>query len=555
MFTSLIAFNVRSFKKFFETKTLAKVITTLLFCLVFWFVATGIYFFLLTGLRFALFQMSDETQNALIYFLYESFYLTLFFLILLSSTISLLFSFFQTKKDTWIIATPGYSIYTHTILTKVFFGIFFPTLILFTPLSIALAHVVRLPLLTTASLYLSFTLLLVITVLLTASFILFFAWSLTRLQRLRKTTALNFRQLLFSFIFVFIFFCSYGVSSLKNIDLPSLFRVTTASVALETKDIASHFLWSPSHLAATHALCITIKNNDTSCKNSPLIPLSFLTIISFFVFSFLSKTHFSLWKQFQDNPRSVPAKLLSSRNHFFEGSSWRAIFEREYLGMIRDLKGVFWLLFLVALWIIEILVYTITKHTYIKHGISFDEYLPRIVATQAMITLYFISAFTLRFVYPSFSVEKKMKWILWTSPLSFLKRYISKLVFFSLLFTSLGVLMIMITASALSLPLLTVTYSLTLLVPSFLLIISTGLALGTFFGDDDSNDAESATTSISGLFFTGISLLYGAIGSYTLFLGETHNNHSTLLIYSVFSIIIFFVLTKSSVLYIGKNKL
>lgn len=535
MLRTLLTFKLGTIKKFFEEKSAAKIITTILFFLVFAFVISGIHFFLVTGLRFSLYQMTAETKNALIAFLYESFYLTLTLLTAVSAVITIIFSLFRIRQDSWIIASPAYKIYPRIAAMKLFFGTLLPLLVLFTPLVLALSKVVRITPYTALSLYTSFTLLIFITTYTLSSLILYIGTITQKINILITKRNLTF----FSFVTFTLSFGAalfiYGATSLRHIDLTQLFHVDTSAEALKASDVGKYFLWSPSHITSTQALCSTVKD-ETCSGSSPLLSLVFMSTVSYLVFIHASKKHFTLWKIFQDaRPTS---RLNHKKSSYFSKSSAHALFEREYLGITRDLKSFFWILFLIALWVTEVIVHSIAKYTYTKHGISFEEFLPRITSTQAMITLYFISAFTLRFVYPSFTAEKKMRWIIETAPLSIQKRYFTKLTFFTTLFISLGSLINIFAASSLSFSLQSSVRSLAIIIPATLLIVSFGLFLGVFFTSKDGEDAESATTSIPGLFFTGLSLLYGALGTYILFVAEKSKNVGSISLYTACSLVL-----------------
>ena len=57
----------------------------------------------------------------------------------------------------------------------------------------------------------------------------------------------------------------------------------------------------------------------------------------------------------------------------------------------------------------------------------------------------------------------------------------------------------------------------TLLLASVIVFIVTlGLTVGALFPNRESDDPEVISTSMSGLFFTALALLYGALGAWTL---------------------------------------
>lgn len=531
MLKTLLSFQLSTIRKFFKTKTLAKLITVGLFLGVFFFVISTLYFFLVTGLRFTLFQMTSDTRDALLYFIFESFYLTLFLLTVLSACISLLFSLFRKKKDAWFMSSPHYTIYTRLTVIRVFLGAVIPIAVLFLPMVASLKKVIHLGAFQIFELYASLTFLTLLTVSFVTIFILLLGTCASYCRKIFFKKQLRFGELSALFAFIIITFAVYGTLSLRHIDLPKLFKTEDASARLEPKVIAESFAWSPSHMPATQLFCITTK--DVTCQAKHTIALFVLTLFCLYLCKKLSPLHFTLWKVFQDKGRTSSHMKVRTRLSYFNHSQLRSAFEREYMSITRDMRSLFWLLFLIAIWVGEIVVHSLARYTYIKHGINFEEYLPRLVATQVMITIYFVSAFTLRFVYPSFSTEKKMAWILGTAPLAYIKRFRAKLAFYLCFFVTLGTFMNFLSASFLSFKNSSLLHSLLVLIPSLLLIVVFGLFLGIFFPSDEGDDAESSTTSMPGLTFTLLSLMYGALGTYTLFSAEYYGNYYYLYLYTL----------------------
>ena len=126
-------------------------------------------------------------------------------------------------------------------------------------------------------------------------------------------------------------------------------------------------------------------------------------------------------------------------------------------------------------------------------------------------------AFALRFVFPSFSVEKKTLWILESAPLTFRKIFLSKYAFYTSLFLVVGLLMEYINILILRVSFISASYSLFLFISAIIFIITLALSMGAIFPSQDSDDPEAVSTSMSGLFFTALSLLYGAISTFILY--------------------------------------
>jgi hypothetical protein len=120
-------------------------------------------------------------------------------------------------------------------------------------------------------------------------------------------------------------------------------------------------------------------------------------------------------------------------------------------------------------------------------------------------------------VFPSFSIEKKTAWILGSAPLNFKKIFFGKYLFYVVFFGAIGLLMSYINILVIGTPLLYALYSILLFITITTFIVTLGLSLGAIFPNLETDDPEIISTSMSGLFFTAFSLIYGALGAWVLY--------------------------------------
>ena len=85
MMSLFLKFELKKIATYFKTKTLAKIITTLLFIAVFVFVGSGIYYFFLSGFRYINVEAVEDIRSALTLFLYEVFLIILGAVIIFSA--------------------------------------------------------------------------------------------------------------------------------------------------------------------------------------------------------------------------------------------------------------------------------------------------------------------------------------------------------------------------------------------------------------------------------------------------------------------------------------
>lgn len=138
-------------------------------------------------------------------------------------------------------------------------------------------------------------------------------------------------------------------------------------------------------------------------------------------------------------------------------------------------------------------------------------------ALQVIIIIYFSSSFVLRFGFPLFSLEKKAAWIIGSAPISLVRVFWSKMLFYTICFTTLAVLFAFLNATILVMPLTTLVFFLLIVVTATIAITFFGLCLGAIAPNMETDDPEMLSTSLSGLFFIALSLLYGAFGSFAFY--------------------------------------
>ena len=74
-----------------------------------------------------------------------------------------------------------------------------------------------------------------------------------------------------------------------------------------------------------------------------------------------------------------------------------------------------------------------------------------------------------------------------------------------------------INSVVLNVPLAQAAYGMMLLVVTIIFIVTLGLSLGALFPNTETDDSETISTSMPGLFFTALSLVYGSISAFILY--------------------------------------
>ncbi len=136
---------------------------------------------------------------------------------------------------------------------------------------------------------------------------------------------------------------------------------------------------------------------------------------------------------------------------------------------------------------------------------------------QFVTGIFFISAFVLRFVFPTFGSERKSAWLLATAPIKMTRVYWAKLWFFTSIFTTLGILIVAINLSHYGVSFLSFGFSMIIFISSVIFIIVYGLSLGAIFPNFETDDPSALSTSLPGLGFIVGSLIYGTLGGFLLY--------------------------------------
>lgn len=519
MITLFLRFELQKIVRYFRTTTLAKVITASLFIGVFLCVGVGLYFFFLAGFRFVNFSIEPEIQQPLTLFIYELFLLVLSGVIVFSALISGIFSLFRDQYDGWLISSPGYKLLPRFVLVKSLLSSSWPLFVIFLPAVLAFTKIYHMSSLGIFFIIVSVLLLLIILNTLSLLVILFISYSYHNLSKSVASLRFSFGGLITSISLIVIMVLLIIWRTIAEIDLVKLFKADNVNINVSIQNISSHFTALPTHPLALQIL--NWQNNNTSTALSYFFFLATLTALMVALWWKLSPSYYPLWQKFQEgsslSAKSEPGAVKTRTPYYFYGSSSMALFKKEVLSFSRNLRGVMWFLFLFSLWLAQLGTNIILHRNISTYQTDVSEKLAVFQAIQFIIAIYFICSFALRFVFPSFSVEKKTMWIVGSAPLSFTKMFFSKYLFYTTFFIALGGMMSYVNTRILNLAFTYTTYSMSLFIVTVVFIITLALSLGALFPSTETDDPEAISTSMPGLFFTALSLIYGALSAGVLY--------------------------------------
>ena len=544
MLSLLLHFELGKFSKYLRTKKLAKLITISLFVLVFIVVSIGIYAFFVSSFRYINIVFEPEFKLPLLLFVYETFLLVLAVVIILSSMISGIFNLFRGGYNNWIISTPSYKLFPTIISIKSILTSAWPLLVMFLPMVLAFNKVYGLGFISLVLLLLSVLILLLLLNALTLSVVVGIGYIYYLLSQKIKGLRFSFGGLITSLFIVVAIISIFIWKALRNIDLVKIFKADDADAVLKFSSIGNHFTSFPTHPFALEI--IHLQNGELGSALFNFGILCIITFVSLLIWWKISELFYTMWQKFQEGSRKVDTKesaMMKNRTAYhFTGSPTMALFKKEALVSSRDFKGILWFLFLMFIWIIEIGTNLILGDNLRRYSPDVSSQIVIFQTLRFIAAVYFISAFTLRFVFPSFSVEKKTAWILASAPLDFKKIFFGKYLFYTIFFVSIGILMSYINIIILNVPFTHAFYSILLFISVVIFIVTLGLSLGALFPNSETDDPEVISTSMPGLFFTAFALLYGALSDFMLYLTLTKGFVSLLLLFSVFTLLISMIL-------------
>lgn len=547
MLSLFFRFELEKVTRYFKTKTTAKVITSLLFLFVFSIVGLGIYGFFVSGLRYVSIESGPDIEQAITLFLYEVFFLMLAGVIVISALLSSLFTLFRGENNNWLIASPSYKLFPKVVFFRSVLASSLPSLIMFVPTVFAFEKIYNVGLLAQSTMILSMFLLLLLLCAITLCLIVIVGSFYYTLSQKFKKIVFSFKGLLLSISVPIILIMISAWKAISTIDLAELFKAENTDATLSATTIGSHFILLPTHPFALQI--VSFQSGEVLSAFNYFFVLLALTVLAVILWWIISPRYYPLWQRFQEGITPV----IDSENtkeikngYTFSGGQLSVLLKKELLVTSRNFKGVLWFLFLFSIWLLQIGISTLLDNNVQRQAVDVSTKVAVLQALQFVISVYFIASFSLRFAFPSFSTEKKTAWILGSAPLSFKRIFLGKYAFFALFFVAIGVVMSYVNTLALKLTLENGLLTSVLLASMTALIVAFALSLGALFPNTESDDPEAATTSIGGLFFTGVSLSYGSFGGYVLYQSTLSNSTSNTVILTITTLLITLLLVLST---------
>lgn len=543
MLNLLFRCQLQKIKKFFSTKGTAKLITLACFILLFAVLGWGIYLFFVEG--FSYINSYPFFAQAITLYSYEIYLLFIFLLVVISSFISSIFSLFKKQENDWIMATPSYKVFPGLIFINTLFGSLWPLVIIVLP-SLLAAHTIfglkGFPLLFSL---LTIIFLTIFTVSIMLLITLIVSKSLQILSSLCKVELLNFKNLITGIMILIFTGCVLVWYQSFSVDLVSLFKAqnleaTSSSVVR----ISNNFIYSPTHPVAK--TIYEFQTGNVAGGYYYAFIVLFMTVVALSFLWLATEWFLSIWQRLQEGTFTAETQIKEREKRKsttrLGGSPTTVLFKKEILVTRRNARDLLWFGFLLFIWLIQTGVNLVLSENITKYGIDTDLFPVIAHVLQFLTGVFFISAFVLRFAFPSFSMEKDTAWILGSIPINRSGIFWSKLLFYLPLFLVIGIFIGYTNLLILEFSLTASVVAFALFASALAFVIVLGVTLGAMFPSFETDDPSILSTSLPGIGFIIGVLTYGALGAFLLFKNLTANTFWPLLLFLITTYVVMGIL-------------
>jgi len=545
MLKEFFQYQKRKLLRYFQENRVARISVSILMLFIIALIAWGVFYVAKLGLEFTQTDKDVFMNQIGPLYIYEIFLLITGFLIFVSSAIFGLLNFFKGHKDSWIMASPRYKKMLWLNSFKAINSSSWAIVVISIPLLIATGQVFQFSFLAVLLSVLAVLFFAFISSLL-AIMIIFIFSVLLNLFKIK-----NFKVLVTLVSAVVVYLAVFLWQRLVNMNLAEVFQVdniVNPSLAL----FLDYFSVLPSHYPAMVIFHFQEGNALSAFKYLAILFLALVLIV--LIFKLLESKFLHIWQRFQEGSFEAKKAKKKTKKHLVEGnfpkSAEAVIYKKELLISLRSSKNFLWFSFLAILLFAQVAVISLLdKYSNIGDGFVLGD---NMIAVQLAIVLFFITAFIIRFVFPSFSQESDTSWIMGSAPIKMSKVFYGKYKIFSLVLILLGALSLLLYIIPLQLSLyLAIILNLVVLM-SILTLTMLGLALGAMYINFESNDPNELSTTAPGISFMILALAYITLSTYLFYLIVSGTSYFPLVLFVIISISIIFIFKRLAIKALNK---
>lgn len=501
-FGLLLSYPGQVLKRYLAREKFTRIFAIFILLIIIIFIAISIYATTIGGLNFI--SRDIELRDALYFYITQLFYL-LVFVLSYGNSILVIAASFGRKSHQWIMATPWFSIMAFVNLFQLLISSIWIFLAVIIPVLVGIAQFMRV---SGLQLFLSFVLTTALIIIGSIVGVLSYMLSFYILRYFSNLLGKNIVSQSLAIIFLIIS-SILMISLFWRIAIPQDFvKFFDGNYVTQMATMKEQLIYLPTFGIAQvlHDLLFCANVFGTTYT----IIFTILTIILLTTsYTLLKRSYLTMWQLLQEgnyiaNQNNVEINVHKSYN-FPSINAIHTIIDKELLLIWRDKKNLLWFIIVVGLWLAQTGVswrVTANAKTY-GDGYVFPDFLYALILA---IGLYFISALTLRFVFPTFSSERKVSWILGVAPISPWNIAVGKLLIYTALFLFMGSPILITNFVILGFAFFPALLYWIVFSLSIILIVLLAIYLSVAYPNRFSSDPETLSTTLPGLAFTSLAL-------------------------------------------------
>ena len=501
-FGLLLSYPGQVIKRYLAREKFTRIFAIFILFLIILFVAISIYASTIGGLNFI--SRDLELRDALYFYIIQLFYL-LVFLLSYGNSILVIAASFARKSHQWIIATPSFSIMAFVNLIQLLISSLWIFLAVIIPVLVAISQFMGVG---EMQLFLSFVLTICLIIIGSLVGILTYICSVYLLKYFSNLLGRNIVSQSLAILMIVIA-SILMLAVFWRIAIPQDFvQFFDGNYMMQIQTIRDKLIYLPT-FGIAQVLYDLLFTANTLGMTYTLIFVSITAVLILIIYILLKENYLMIWQLLQEGNYIANNNEDKTSNHksytFPATDAVHTIIDKELLLIWRDKKNIFWLLAVIGLWLAQTAVSWRVNSNAVTYGqdYTFPDF---IYALILAIGLYFISALTLRFVFPTFSAERKVSWILGVAPISAWNIAVGKLFIYTGLFLFIGSPILIANFIILNFAFFPALLYWIVFSLSVILIILLAIFLSVRYPNRFSSDPETLSTTLPGLAFTSIAI-------------------------------------------------
>jgi|688.fasta_scaffold46160_2 hypothetical protein len=501
-FSLLLSYPGQVIKRYLAREKFTRLFAIFVLLLIILFVGISIYVATIEGLNFI--SKDIELKDALYFYIAQLFYL-LVFVLSFGNSILVIAASFARKSHQWIMATPSFSIMVFVNLFQLLASSLWIFIAVIFPVLIGIAQFMRVDIL---NIVLSFLLTTALIVIGSMCGVLSYMLSVYLLKYFSKLIGRNVVSQSLAIILLVIS-SVLMIALFWRIAIPQDFvRFFEGNYILQMQTMREQLIYLPT-FGISQTLHDILFNYNMFGDIYTFIFVFLAIILLILVYILLKRSYLILWQMLQEGnyvtAKSTDVKAKHRSYSFPSNNPVHTIIDKELLLIWRDKKNILWFMIVIGLWLAQTAVSLRVTSNADNYGEGYV--FPKFVyALTLAIGLYFISALALRFVFPTFSAERKVSWILGVAPISPWNIAVGKLITYTTLFLFIGSPILIANFVILGFGffpslLYWIVFSL-----SVILLVLLAIFLSIAYPNRFSSDPETLSTTLPGLAFTSLAL-------------------------------------------------